>query len=211
MSDEARNFRLSKDVLPSRYELRFELEFDTWTSTGRERITLRTSHPTREIVLHALDLDIQNATLDGVVARNTTYDVEAQTATLRFERVMPPGEHTLEISWVGGIRESLRGLYRSLRGEERYAATQFEAADARRAFPCFDEPEFKARFGLELVHPADNAAIANMPIFTAPRRATMNIPKTNDSGNKRLLAKPFGSVARSPIISELLIVLPPIP
>jgi len=164
LSDEARNFRLSKDVLPSRYELRFELEFDTWTSTGRERITLRTSRPTREIVLHALDLDIQNASLDGAVAQRTTFDVEAQTATLRFEREIPAGEHTLEISWTGGIRESLRGLYRSLRGEERYAATQFEAADARRAFPCFDEPEFKAHFSVELIHPAGNAAIANMPI-----------------------------------------------
>ena len=164
MSDESRNFRLSKEVLPSRYELRFELEFDTWTSTGWERIALRTSRPTREIVLHALELDIQKATLDGAVAQKTTYDVEAQTAALRFEREIPAGDHVIEISWTGGIRESLRGLYRSLRGEERYAATQFEAADARRAFPCFDEPEFKARFSVELIHPAGNAAIANMPV-----------------------------------------------
>ena len=164
MSDESRNVRLSKEVLPSRYELRFELEFDTWTSTGWERIALRTSRPTREIVLHALELDIQKATLDGAVAQKTTYDVEAQTAALRFEREIPAGDHVIEISWTGGIRESLRGLYRSLRGEERYAATQFEAADARRAFPCFDEPEFKARFSVELIHPAGNAAIANMPV-----------------------------------------------
>jgi len=164
MSDEGRNFRLSKDVLPSVYKLRFELEFDRWTSTGQERITLRTSKPTREIVLHALDLDIRKATLDGDVAKATSYDTEAETATLRFGREIPVGEHVLEISWTGSIRESLRGLYRSLRGEERYAATQFEAADARRAFPCFDEPEFKACFTVELVHPAGNAAIANMPI-----------------------------------------------
>jgi puromycin-sensitive aminopeptidase len=166
MSDEARNFRLSKDVLPSRYELRFELEFDDWTSTGWERITLRTARPTREIVLHALELDITKATLNGEAAQAPTYDQEAETATLRFARDIPAGEHTLEISWTGGIRESLRGLYRSLRGEERYAATQFEAADARRAFPCFDEPEFKARFTVELIHPAGNAAIANMPIVS---------------------------------------------
>ena len=164
MSDEGRNFRLSKDVLPSVYKLRFELEFDRWTSTGQERITLRTSKPTREIVLHALDLDIRKATLDGDVAKATSYDTEAETDTLRFGREIPVGEHVLEISWTGSIRESLRGLYRSLRGEERYAATQFEAADARRAFPCFDEPEFKACFTVELVHPAGNAAIANMPI-----------------------------------------------
>ena len=162
MSDEARNFRLSKDVLPSKYELRFELEFDNWTSTGWERITLRTARLAREIVLHSLDLDIAKATLDGEVAQATTYDTDAETATLRFGREIPAGEHILEISWTGGIRESLRGLYRSLRGEERYAATQFEAADARRAFPCFDEPEFKARFAVDArVHPAGNAAIAN--------------------------------------------------
>ena len=166
MSDEARNFRLSKDVLPSRYELRFELEFDNWTSTGRERITLRTLRPTREIVLHALELDIKRATLDGEIAQAPTYDQDAETVTLRFGREFPAGEHALEISWTGGIRESLRGLYRSLRGEERYAATQFEAADARRAFPCFDEPEFKARFTVELIHPSGNAAIANMPILS---------------------------------------------
>ena len=164
MTDERRNFRLSKDVLPSAYEIRVELEFDRWTSTGQERITLQTTRPAREIVLHALELDIRRATIDGEVAQATTYDTEAETATLRFGREIPAGEHSLEISWAGGIRDSLRGLYRSLRGEERYAATQFEAADARRAFPCFDEPEFKARFTLDLIHPAGNAAIANMPI-----------------------------------------------
>jgi puromycin-sensitive aminopeptidase len=164
MSEDARNFRLSKDVLPSRYELRFELEFDRWTSTGWERIALRSSRPTREIVLHSLELDIAKATIDGAATAGIAYDLEAETATLRFGREIPAGEHTLEITWTGGIRESLRGLYRSLRGEERYAATQFEAADARRAFPCFDEPEFKARFTVELIHPAGNAAIANMPI-----------------------------------------------
>src|SRR5207302_100704 len=91
-------------------------------------------------------------------------DAESETATLRFAKGISAGEHVLEIAWKGGIRDSLRGLYRSLRGEERYVATQVEAADARRAFPCFDEPEFKARFSLELIHPARNAAIANMPI-----------------------------------------------
>jgi aminopeptidase N len=77
MSDEARNFRLSKDVLPSTYELRFELEFDNWTSTGWERITVRTARPAREIVLHSLDLDITKATLGGDAAQKTSYDPDA--------------------------------------------------------------------------------------------------------------------------------------
>jgi aminopeptidase N len=72
MSDESRNFRLSKDVLPSTYALGFELDFDNWTSTGWERIALRTSRPAREIVLHSLELDIKKATLDGQVAERTS-------------------------------------------------------------------------------------------------------------------------------------------
>jgi len=217
LSDEARNFRLSKDVLPSRYELRFELEFDEWTSTGHERITLRSSKPAREIVLHALELDITKASLDGDVAERITYDTEAQTATLRFTRDLAAGDHTLDISWTGGIRESLRGLYRSLRGEERYAATQFEAADARRAFPCFDEPEFKARFTLELVHPAGNPAIANMPVVSQEQldeRRTRTVFRETPKISTYLVAFTVGpyeftEVAKTPSGIPVRVCLPP--
>ncbi len=164
LSEFDRDYRLSKDVLPSRYQLRFDLDLDAWTATGWERITLRAAKATREIVLHAVDLKITKANVDGsnALTDQRTED-EAQVVVLRFAKDIAPGEHTLEIEWTGGIRDSLRGLYRSVRGEERYAATQFEAADARRAFPCFDEPEFKAIFALELTYPAGNTAIANMP------------------------------------------------
>ena len=165
MSALDRDFRLSKDVLPSRYELSFTLDLDTWTSTASEKVTLTLAKPAREIVLHAVELDITSGAVDGSnrLVSHTAHD-EAQAVTLRFEREIAAGQHTLELAWTGGIRDSLRGLYRSIRGEERYAATQFEAADARRAFPCFDEPEFKATFALTLVHPSGNAAIANMPV-----------------------------------------------
>jgi puromycin-sensitive aminopeptidase len=170
-----RDFRLSRDVLPSLYELRFDLDLDRWTSTGTQRIRLRNARPTREIVLHAVELDISAATVDGTNRLvDKTVESGAQVVRLHFAWDIPAGEHTLEISWMGGIRDSLRGLYRSVRGEERYAATQFEAADARRAFPCFDEPEFKARFTLELTYPSGNTAIANMPVVS-----------TDDLGNDR--------------------------
>ena len=68
LSEFDRDYRLSKDVLPSRYQLRFDLDLDTWTSTGWERITLRTAKPTREIVLHAVDLQIRKAVVDGANA-----------------------------------------------------------------------------------------------------------------------------------------------
>ncbi len=159
-----RDFRLSKDVLPSRYELHLDLDLDRWTSSGRARIALRVAKPARELVLHAVELEIASATVDGAIAlEGHRTESAAQVVVLRFAEEIAAGEHTLEIAWSGGIRESLRGLYRSVRGEERYAATQFEAADARRAFPCFDEPEFKATFSVELTYPSGNAAIANMP------------------------------------------------
>ena len=162
-----RDYRLSKNVLPSRYDLRFDLDLDTWTSRGSAKIALETREPGREIVLHAVDLDITSAAIDGDnKMADVRFEAEAQVAILRFSKDIDAGRHALEISWTGGIRESLRGLYRSVRGEERYAATQFEAADARRAFPCFDEPEFKAIFAVELIHPSGNAAIANMPVVS---------------------------------------------
>src|SRR3989441_5463243 len=165
MPDEKRNFRLSKSTRPSRYVLRFELDLERWTSIGNARISLTLDAPAREITLHAVDLDIKRAAIEGGPAmREVTYDSESQTATLRFESEIAKGDHLLEIVWSGEIREALRGLYRSTRPGERYAATQFEAADARRAYPCFDEPEFKARFAVELIHPAGLTAIGNMPI-----------------------------------------------
>src|SRR2546428_5257860 len=165
VGDERRNSRPSKSIRPSRYELRFELDLERWTSTGRARIALTLDPPAREITLHAVGLDIKAAAIeDGPAMREVTYEGESQTATLRFESEIGKGDRVLDVAWAGEIREHLRGLYRSTRPGERYAATQFEAADARRAFPCFDEPEFKARFALELVHPAGLAAIGNMPV-----------------------------------------------
>ncbi len=158
------DFRLATDVRPRRYQLRFDLDLDAWRSAGTARIDLATERPTKEIVLHSVDLDIGAARLDGEPAIDISYDEDTQTASLEFASDIGAGEHVLEIEWHGEIRSALRGLYRSVRGEERYAATQFEAADARRAFPCFDEPEFKARFSVELVHPAGLMAVGNMPI-----------------------------------------------
>ena len=169
MSQFDRDFRLTKDILPSRYELRFDLDLDSWTAKGWERITLRTATPTREIVLHSVELDIATASVDGTNAlAGQRAEDEAQVVVLRFAKDIPAGQHTLDIEWTGGIRDSPRGLYRSVRGEERYAATQFEAADARRAFPCFDEPGFKTPYAVSLTVSAGQQAISNGPELAPP-------------------------------------------
>jgi puromycin-sensitive aminopeptidase len=165
MIADRRDFRLAKSVRPRRYALRFDLDLDEWRSTGTGTIDLHLDEPAREISLHAVELDIKTARfVDGPQMESASYDDEAQTARLRFSGDIPGGDHTLELEWTGPIRDALRGLYRSTHGGAKYAATQFEATDARRAFPCFDEPEFKARFSLELVHDSGLVAIANGPI-----------------------------------------------
>jgi puromycin-sensitive aminopeptidase len=161
-----RDFRLSKDVMPTRYDLHINVDLDNWRYTASERIEVTVHVPRAEIVLHAIGFSIHAA---RVVAAGTTraaavdFNPEAETASLRFAEPVPAGPATLEIEFSGEILERLRGFYRSLKDGDRYAATQFEAADARRAFPCFDEPEFKARFALTLTVPPGTVAISNGP------------------------------------------------
>jgi puromycin-sensitive aminopeptidase len=164
MSD--RDFRLSKDVTPTRYALRIEVDLENWRFRASELIDVMVYRPTAEVVLHAIDLDIGSA--QAVAARITQsatlqFNAEAETVGLRFPVPLPVGPARLEIAFNGEILERLRGFYRSQKDGARYASTQFEAADARRAFPCFDEPEFKARFALTLVVPPGVTAVSNGP------------------------------------------------
>src|SRR5205814_8817422 len=85
----------------------------------------------------------------------------SETVTLRFDRDLPAGAVVLDIAWRGKFSPSLRGLYRA----GSLAVTQFEAADARRVFPCFDEPAFKARWSIQLVGlPEGVTALGNGPV-----------------------------------------------
>lgn len=162
MSD--RNFRLSPDVRPVRYDLRIDADLDLWRFSAATTIDVQLAAPTAEITLHAVDLAFRKAAaeVDGQhVPATVSLDPESETATLRFVRPLREGAARLHLDVDGVILERLRGFYRSTKDGARYAATQFEAADARRAFPCFDEPAFKARFALTLTIPADSIAIAN--------------------------------------------------
>ncbi|HEY8758284.1 MAG TPA: M1 family metallopeptidase [Candidatus Limnocylindria bacterium] len=154
------DFRLAKDVRPTRYQLHFLLDLERWTFRAEGVISLKLAKPAREVTLHSVDIDIKT----GRDVAGATHDEESQTATLKLAKELPAGTADLRLEWSGEIAEKLRGLYRSTRPGERYAATQFEPADARRAFPCFDEPEFKATFKVALTHDPKLAAISNMPI-----------------------------------------------
>ncbi len=159
------DFRLPKSIRPVRYDLGIEVDLDQWQFRGTEEIELTIAEPTETVTLHASELNLPavRAILpDGSQLTGTaTLDPIAETATLHFARPLPAGTARLCIDFRGTILARLRGFYRSQKDGARYAATQFEAADARRAFPCFDEPEFKARFALTLNIPANLTAVAN--------------------------------------------------
>jgi puromycin-sensitive aminopeptidase len=163
MSD--RDFRLSKNVLPRRYDLRIQADLEHWRFRGRSEIEIEMRQATRELTLHALDLEVSEVRavlMDGrTIDAACTFDPSAETVTLRFTESLPAGRMRLCLSFAGEILARLRGFYRSQKDGGRYAATQFEAADARRAFPCFDEPEFKARFALTLEVPSESTAVSN--------------------------------------------------
>ena len=163
----SREFRLPRDVRPLRYELRFDLDLDRWTYTGTETVRILLDHARREVVLHAVDIDVRSAVAlvrGESIALTSAVDAEAEAIVLRAVRELGPGEIDLTLEFAGQIRNDLKAIYRSTIGDQRIVATQLAPADARRAFPCFDEPEFKARFALEVTGPADAGAVANMPL-----------------------------------------------
>ena len=166
LTDPGVDFRLSKDVIPLQYDLHLGLDLAEWRQHGWVTINLEVRQPIEVVTLHALDLAILSARLapaasDEMAASAIVVHPQAEAVSLRFPRAAGRGTARLTIEFQGEILDKLRGLYRSVKQGARYAATQFEAADARRAFPCFDEPEFKARFAVTLVVPEEATAIAN--------------------------------------------------
>ena len=163
---------LPGNVSPSRYDLRLVPDLDGFTFRGEETVEIEVLEPTSDIVLNAAELTVESCELilgDGTVLspRSTHLSDADETATFAFDRTLPAGQARLAVRFKGELNDMLRGFYRSryADGHERYlASTQFEATDARRAFPCWDEPALKARFKVTLEVPSDLVAISNMPI-----------------------------------------------
>src|SRR3954462_6157069 len=142
-----KNFRLPLDVKPVRYSAHLAPNLEAGTFEGRLELEVRLEKPRREIVLHAVGLTIERARVRPSSRATASPDAESETVTLQFASDLPAGAQVLDIAWSGKFSPGLRGLYRA----GALAVTQFEAADARRVFPCFDEPAFKARWSLQLV------------------------------------------------------------
>ncbi|HKV10970.1 MAG TPA: M1 family metallopeptidase, partial [Thermoanaerobaculia bacterium] len=163
-SSTASAHRLPKTVVPSHYEIHLDPDLATGSLTGRETIAVRLIEPTSSIVLHAVDLELREAAVvlgEKRLPARVSLDPAMETATLTVDAPLPAGEARLEIAFAGKIRDDIRGLYRTRTAARSYATTQFQATYARMAFPCFDEPSFKATFDLSVVADVGDTVISN--------------------------------------------------
>ena len=176
--------RLSKFVTPIRYEITLKPDLEAHVFEGTETIAIELAKPAKEITLHSKDLEILSASITvgkkELSADAISYDEHAETATFHFAEKLPAGKAKLTLIFTGILADTMRGFYKSrymVDDKERFmAVTQFEATDARRAFPCFDEPAQKAVFDVHLVVPNDRTAISNtLPVATREHGAGFTI------------------------------------
>jgi puromycin-sensitive aminopeptidase len=183
MSDGPNPIRLSRRVVPERYDLTLTPDLGAFTFRGEETITVSVLEPIREVVLNAAELQFQSVVVeDGqgrCLAAQVRLDEAAERAHLAFDEPLAPGAWRLRIAFTGLLNDKLHGFYRSTyalptdgppppdapRGV--LAVTQFEATDARRAFPCWDEPDCKAVFQVTLVVDEGLEAISNTAVLRA--------------------------------------------
>jgi aminopeptidase N len=156
--------RLPAGVTPEHYDLAFVVDLAHERFDGTETIRVNVAAPTTRLVLNAIDIDFREVTIGaGGAAQKArvTSDTSAQTATLTVPRPIAAGKIDVRIRYGGTLNSQLRGFYISKTKLRKYAVTQFESTDARRAFPCFDEPAFKATFALTVTVDRGDTAISN--------------------------------------------------
>jgi aminopeptidase N len=164
--------KLPKEVIPTEYAIRIVPNLDNFAFAGSETVKLNVRSPVHQLVLNGVELKIEAASVDGqelpAPAIKTDNGKELLTLTLPSE--LAAGDHTLALRFTGKINQQGQGLFYMRYQEEGRGArkvmlgTQFEATDARRFFPCWDEPAFRARFQLTAVVPENWLAVSNMPI-----------------------------------------------
>jgi aminopeptidase N/puromycin-sensitive aminopeptidase len=161
--------RLPKSVVPERYTLVLTPHLEAATFTGKEKIEVLVRQPTSSITLNAAQIRFGSVRLlvnGKSIAPTIVQDKEKQQVTFHFNRTLTPGHYLLAIDYSGILNNQLRGFYLSTHKGKRYAVTQFEPTDARRAFPSFDEPGFKATFDVTLIAPKGDMAISNTNVIS---------------------------------------------
>lgn len=181
------SFRLPEDVRPEAYHVHVVPDLNRGIFRGEEIIEITLERGRSVIQIHAADLDLDRAEItprdkalikpagtprkpsfaasrSPIEAIEFTAHPTRETVEIRFPRSLPAGRYTLSIAYHGALQKRLRGLYAAQSGNRRYAFTQFEAADARRCFPCFDEPAMKARFTFSVTVRSGLTVVSNNPV-----------------------------------------------
>src|SRR4051812_31351739 len=189
--------KLPKSVVPSHYTLDLKPDMDKLTLAGSEVIDIEVKEPTDRVVLNVNGITVGSAAIDGVGAAGTiTPDASAETVTFTFPRALTAGQYKLRVDFTGQVTRFGRGLYvvdyPTENGRKRMLSSQLEPADARRIFPSFDEPAFKASFELAVTVPQEMLAVSNMPVVRE---------EPAGSGQKRVAFQP------TPKMSSYLFVL----
>uniref|UniRef100_A0A336LHN3 Aminopeptidase n=1 Tax=Culicoides sonorensis TaxID=179676 RepID=A0A336LHN3_CULSO len=194
---------LNSKVRPVHYDLTLKPNLKAFTFDGKTKIKLRVLEETNEIVLNAVKLKVTSTSLllkDGseISPKETKESEKDETITFVFSDPLKMEDTEMEIEFTGELNDKMKGFYRSkyfVEGDDepRYAAvTQFEATDARRCFPCFDAPEFKATFDITVIAPKKLTTLSNMPV----------ISEFEQDGNLKVV-----KFDRSPIMSSYLLAI----
>jgi puromycin-sensitive aminopeptidase len=171
---EPKPYRLPTTVIPERYEIKLTPDLSTATFAGEEKVFVQVFEPVRQVVVNAAELEFQAVSIKGpggkVVRGSAALDIVNEQATFDFPETLNPGRWELQLTFSGILNDKLHGFYRSTykdpNGREKtLASTQFESTDARRAFPCWDEPAFKAVFQVTLVVDQALTAISNARVL----------------------------------------------
>ena len=162
--------RLPELARPLNYKLTFAPDFEKNNFAGQETIAIQVLKPTSKIVLNAAEIDFASASITSGGETQTakvTPDNGKQTATLAVDKALQPGAATIQIHYTGLLNDQLRGFYLGKDEQGRkYAVTQFESTDARRAFPSFDEPAYKATFDITVIADQKHVAISNAKVVS---------------------------------------------
>lgn len=191
--------QLPRGAAPSHYAITVTPDAPNLKFTGKVTIDVTVSTAMPTLVLNAADLTFGDVTLTpskGKVVKGTAkVDADAQTVSLDFGKPVQPGRYKLDITYAGVINQQANGLFAldytdNAGAAKRALFTQFEAPDARRFVPSWDEPSYKATFDLSAIVPADQMAVSNMPVKSS----------TNQAAGKKLVT--FGT---SPKMSSYLL------
>jgi aminopeptidase N len=156
--------RLPVGVVPQHYNLAFTPDLAKATFTGEETIDITLEKPAASITLNAAELEFEQAEIkqgEKTQTARASFVPEKEQATLTVTEPLQAGPARIQIKFSGILNDKLRGFYLAKTRSRNYATTQFEATDARRAFPSFDEPALKAKFDITLVIDRGDTAISN--------------------------------------------------